>query len=234
LKPPGRTWFREGSSGGFSPDGKAVAVYSYQRGIYIWDCATATLKVEVALNDDHNSYGLCEFSPDGKLLAIYRDQSKGWSTTSSIEMRDSTTGELKSTLTGKNIFGEYEQRLWSADGQTYVSASGNKHYEGKIWDVKTGRLKATFPMVLTFSRIPFDFGFKNRDSLSAHPTLPVISASNDEFIRLWNSETGELMQKIDNTGGPANWSADGTLLLTFEKNLQVAHVWRVVASRNVS
>ena len=232
LKPPGRTWFREGSSGVFSPDGRSVAIYSYERGIYIWDCATATLKTTVALNDDDNSYGLYGFSPDGKLLAISHHQSKGWKTITSIEMRDSITGELRSTLTGKDIFGIYDQRRWSADSQTYVSAADNKKYEGKIWDVKSGRLKATFPMLLTFSRIPFDFGFKDRDSLSVHPTLPVISASNNKFVRFWNSETGELMQRIEDTGGAAGWSADGTLLLTFGKDLQVAHVWRVVPSSN--
>jgi hypothetical protein len=43
---------------------------------------------------------------------------------------------------------------------------------------------------------------------------------------LWNLENGELLQTIENTRG-AHWSADGTLLLTYAKDLDVAHVWDV-------
>ena len=101
-------------------------------------------------------------------------------------------------------------------------------YEGKIWDVKTSRLKATFPMLLTYSRIPFDWEFNNRDELSVHPRLPIVMAANDKFIRFWSTDNGELIQRLDSTGGPAQWSSDGTLLLTFGKKRKVAHVWRVV------
>jgi WD40 repeat protein len=224
----GRSWFRQGSWGAFSPDGKTVAVQSYAGGIHLWDCATGALNASLAL-EENNDYVLREFSPDGKMLAIYTERFKGWDIVTSIELRDSVTGELKSTLTGKNMRDSDSQRVWSADSQTYVTGGGSnsKKFEAKIWDVKTGQLKATFPMLLTYSRIPFDFGFKDRDSLSVHPMLPVISASNNKFVRFWSSETGELMQTIEDTG-PATWSADGTLLLTYAKDLQVAHVWRVV------
>jgi WD40 repeat protein len=82
-------------------------------------------------------------------------------------------------------------------------------------------------MVLTYSRIPFVFGYENRDNLSVHPTLPIVSAVNEKFIRLWSLETGELLQTIENTTR-GEWSADGTLFLTYPKNLNVAQVWDVV------
>jgi WD40 repeat protein len=94
--------------------------------------------------------------------------------------------------------------------------------------VSTGKLKATFPMVLTYSRIPFDFGFKDRDELSLHPTLPVISATSNKLVRLWNSDTGELMQTLENTGELGEWSADGKLLLTSTKDRKWVSVWDVV------
>ena len=143
-------------------------------------------------------------------------------------MRDSETGELRSTLTAKNMRGEYEQMVWSSDSRTVVRAAGNK-YEAKSWDVSTGQLKATFPMLLTFTRIPFDWGYKDRDRLAIHPTLPIVSAANDKFVRFWNSETGELMQTLENSGSYAEWSADGKLFLTFAKDLSSASVWDVEA-----
>jgi WD40 repeat protein len=117
--------------------------------------------------------------------------------------------------------------LWSRDSRTLIRAAGDK-YEAKIWDVTTGQLKATFPVLLSFSRNPFDFGFRDRDQLSIHPTLPIVSAANEKFVRLWSSETGELMQTLENTGSyAAQWSADGTLFLTFAKDLKSASVWDV-------
>ena len=224
LKPPD-PGVGEGSSGVFRPDGKVVAVKSIGYGIYIWDCATGLLKSTVVDETFTKHPSLAGFSPDGRLLAIYRSSA---AITDAIEMRDSETGELRSTLTAKNMRGEYEQLLWSSDSRTVIRAAGHK-YEAKSWDVSTGQLKATFPMLLTFTRIPFDFGYKDRDYLSIHPTLPIVSAANDKFVRFWNSETGELMQTLENSGSYAQWSADGKLFLTFAKDLRSASVWDVEA-----
>ncbi|HJP90744.1 MAG TPA: hypothetical protein VJ875_02240 [Pyrinomonadaceae bacterium] len=227
LKPPERS-VTDGSFGTFSPDGELVAVKSYDSGIYIWDSATGTLKTTVALSKSGDGFELREFSPDGKLFALDRQQSKGRHMDNSIELRDGVTGKIRVTLTGKHMNGFESQRVWSPDSQTYITADSGKKYEAKIWDVKTGRLKGTFPMVLTYSWIPLVFGSIDRDNLLVHPTLPIVMAANEKFVRFWSTDTGELMQKIDDTGGPAQWSADGTLLLTFRKRLEVAHVWRVV------
>ena len=220
LKPTDPGW-GEGSSGVFRPDGKVVAVHSFGYGIYLWDCATGLLKPTVSIDTFTSRYSIAGFSPDGKLLALYRYSSK-----SAIEMRDSDTGALSSTLTAKNIGNVYDQLLWSGDSRTLIKAATVK-YEAKSWDVTTGQLKATFPVLLTFSRIPFDFGAKDMDRLSLHPTLPILSAANEKFVRLWNSETGELMQRLENTRGPAHWSADGKLFLTFAKDFKAASVWDV-------
>ena len=77
-------------------------------------------------------------------------------------------------------------------------------------------------MVLTYSRIPMTFGYKDRDQLAIHPALPIISAANNKFIRFWSSERGELLQTLDNSGGFGEWSADGTLFLTFSKDVKSA------------
>jgi WD40 repeat protein len=56
----------------------------------------------------------------------------------------------------------------------------------------------------------------------------VISAASNKFVRLWNTETGELLQTLDNTGWLAEWSADGKLFLTFTTDSKIAYVWDVV------
>ncbi|HET9711543.1 MAG TPA: hypothetical protein VFP64_06665, partial [Pyrinomonadaceae bacterium] len=218
----------QGSYGEFSPDGKSVVVHSYMRGIYVYDCVSGLLKTTVHIQEyGEDDFGLLGFSPDGKLFAIYREHLKGFSTITSIELHDGETSELKATLTGKNMLDAAQQVVWTNDGQTLITGGGRKSFEGKMWERATGRLKATFPMVLTYSRIPFDFGYKNRDELSVHPTLPIVSAVNEKFIRLWNAETGELVQMLDNARG-AKWSADGTSLLTYSKDFDVAQLWDVV------
>ncbi len=218
LKPPERALFREGSDAQFSPDGRFVG-QAHECGIYIWDSATGTIKTRIPYENASDST-FKGFTPDGKLVAIMR-QSGGWHTRTFVELRDSETGELRSTLTDPKWDDWPDQKFWSDDGRTFITASGNKKYKARIWDAGTGRLKGTFPMVLTYSRIPFDFGFKDRDTLRINPTLPIISAASDKFIRLWSAETGELLQQFDGPGGHGEWSADGKLFLKVMKDLKI-------------
>jgi WD40 repeat protein len=216
-----------GAGAQFSPDGKFVVVQRPHCGSSIWESATAVLKTEVTLTKDDTASILKGFSPDGKTFTIARQRLKGWSILTSIELRDCETGELRATFTDRKWEDWPQFILWSNDGRTLVATSGHK-YKGRIWDVSTGRLRGTIPMVLTYSRIPFDFGFRDRDELSLHPTLPIVSATSNKIVRLWNAETGELMQMLENTGEMGEWSADGKLFLTATKNRQSLLVWDVV------
>jgi len=152
---PWRSVVFAGSSGEFSPDGKSVVVHSYQRGICVYDAVSGLLKTTVhATGFGEDNFSLLGFSPDGKVFAIYREHLKGFRTITSIELRDGETSELKATLTGRKMLAAAQQVAWTSDGQTLITGGGtsSKSFEGKIWDVATGRLKATFPMVLTYSR----------------------------------------------------------------------------------
>ena len=202
-------------------------VHRYRCGIWIWDSATAVLKHTVSLDKDDTASTFLGFTSDGKMFAMARKRIKGWSIPTFIDVRECETGELRSSL-ADNKWDDWPQYVfWSNDGRTFVATSGHK-YKGRVWDVSTGKLKATFPMVLTYSRIPFDFGFKDRDELSLHPTLPLISATSNKLVRLWNSETGELMQTLENTGELGEWSADGKMFLTSTKDRMWVSVWDVV------
>jgi WD40 repeat protein len=230
LKPKERPIFREGSYAKFSPDGRVV-VQTHEQGTYIWDSATGIVKTRIPFQKDSSDSVLNGFTPDGKMFATLQ-HTGGWHAQTTIEFRDCETGELRSTLTAPKWDDSPDQEFWSDDSRTFVAASGYKKYQARIWDIGTGRLKGTFPMLLTFSRIPFDFGFKDRDTLRIHPTLPIISAANDKFIRLWSAETGELLQLFDGPGGHGEWSADGKLFLRVMKDLKSVQVWDVVAPQS--
>ena len=230
LKPPEHTTTCGGAWAQFSPDGRFVMVHRYRCGTWVWDSATAILKHTVSLDKDDTASTLLGFTHDGKMFAMARQTLKGWSRRISVEVRDCETGELRSSL-ADNKWDKWPQYVfWSNDGRMFVATSGHK-YKGRVWDVSTGKLKATIPMVLTYSRIPFDFGLKDRDELSLHPTLPVISATSNKFVRLWNAETGELMQTLENTGEMGEWSADGKMFLTSTKDWMWVSVWDVVGPR---
>lgn len=224
FKRAGAAWFNSPSYAEFSPDGRFVIQTEAGR-ISIWHSSSGALNTRVP-SEDYSDSSLKGFTPDGRMFATIKKK-YGWRALTLIELRDCQTGELRSTFTDKKWEGLPDQLLWSNDGRTVVAASDRK-YNGRIWDVATGRLKGTFPMVLTYSRFPLNFGFKDRDELAIHPTLAVISAASNKFVRLWSSETGELLQTLDNTGGMGEWSADGKLLLTSTKDLRMAHVWDVV------
>lgn len=222
----------------FSPDGRFVVVQRHTCGSYIWESATGVFKTSVQLTRDHIGSSLKGFTPDGKMFAVAQQRLKGWTIVTSVQVHDCETGELRSTLTDSKWDDWPQYVLWSNDGRTFVATSGNK-YKGRVWDVRTGRLKATIPMVLTYSRFPLNFGFKDRDELTLHPTLPLISAASNKFVRLWNAETGELMQELGNTGGVGEWSADGKLFVTATNDRTSMFVWDVVgpeswSSRSVS
>ena len=226
LKPPQPAIFREGSDARFTPDGRFV-IQTHETGTYIWHSSSGVINVRIPFNKDSSDSILEGFSPDGKMF-VTSQQRGGRHPRASIDFRDCETGELRATLTAPKWDGWPNQIVWSDDGRTLVAASGYSKYEARVWDAGTGRFKATFPMLLTYSRIPLDFGFKDRDQLTIHPTLPIVSAGSNKFIRLWNAETGELLQKLDNTEGSGKWSADGTLFLTFTKDRESAQVWDVV------
>ncbi len=233
LKAPEYIDLCGGASAQFSPDGKYVVVQRYRCGSRVWESATGVLKSTVSLSKDHTGSGLYGFSPDGKMFATVEQRLKGWSLVTTIELRDCETGESKATLTDRKWEDAPQFVLWSNDGRTLVATSGRK-YKGRIWDASTGRLKGTIPMVLTYSRIPFDWGFKDRDELSLHPTLPIITAASNKFIRLWNADTGELMQTLENTDVRSDWSADGKLLVTFTNDRPRVFVWEVVGPESIT
>ena len=175
-----------------------------------------------------DSYQVKGISPDGSLLILYREHFKRFiDIESTIELRDTVSGQIRAVFRGANMQYGVDQVAWSSDGMTIVTAGGNKEFNGKIWDVKSGKLIATFPMVAKESRMPFTFGYKDLDHISFHPSRPIITVVNNKYVRLLNPK-GELLQKLDDATNPAKWTSDGRRLITVTRDLKTLQIWELV------
>lgn len=218
-----------GGYGSFSPDGSFVVVSNYHDGITLWDASTGKLRLPLAHSElGKDSYQVKGISPDGSLLILYREHFKRFiDIESTIELRDTVSGQIRAVFRGANMQFSIDQVAWSSDGMTVVTAGGNKEFNGKIWDIKSGKLIATFLMVARKSRMPFSFGYKDLDHITFHPSLPIITVVNNKYVRLLNAK-GELLQKLDNATHPAKWTADGRLLITNTKDGKTMQIWELV------
>jgi WD40 repeat protein len=218
-----------GGYGTFSPDGSFVVVSNRHDGITLWDASTGKLRLPLAHSEvGKDSYQVKGISPDGSLLMLYREHFKRFiDIESTIELRDTVNGEIRAVFGGANMQYCADQVAWSSDGMNVVTAGGNKEFNGKIWDISSEKLIATFPMVAKESRMPFSIGYKDLDHISFHPSRPIITVANNKYLRLLNAK-GELLQKLDNATHPAKWTSDGRLLITVTKDLKTLQIWELL------
>jgi WD40 repeat protein len=212
-----------------SRDGTLVAVGSsnaYRK--EIWDVASGKFlaSVETEKGDDFFIGGL---SPNGRLIAVYREHFKNWKSfaiESSIQLYDTSTGKLKVALTGKNMMWSSHQMVWSRDSQTLVTAGGSHGYQGKIWDVATGKLRADLELIAKEGHVPFTCYFNDLDVLSFHPTEPVLIGTSQKLVKFWNPANGELLQMIATSS--AQWNKTGGLLVTIHADKKSLLLWELV------
>ncbi|MYB64132.1 PQQ-binding-like beta-propeller repeat protein, partial [Candidatus Poribacteria bacterium] len=166
----------------FSPDGKTLASGHYQK-FHFWDVNTGKLKQ--TLTGHQGAVSSIAFSPDGKTLAT-----ASWS---------DETVKLWDVASGKQIlnfvaYDDYVESLaMSPDGKT-IATSGNDDYNDndtiKLWDLNTGRLKAT----LTTE------GFEQIRHIAYSPDGNTIASgngwSNFSFVRLWDVGTKTLKDTL--------------------------------------
>jgi WD40 repeat protein len=193
----------------------------------MWDVVSGKflVSVEAERGDEFSIRGL---SPDGHLLAVYRQHFKSWKSfaeESSIQLYDTSTGKLKVALTGRNMMWSAHQIIWSSDSKTLVTAGGSHGYQGKIWDVATGKLRADLALIAKEGHVPMTSYFNDLDELSFHPTAPVLIGTSVKLIKFWNPANGELLQTIATSS--AQWSENGGLLLTIDADRQSLLLWEL-------
>jgi WD40 repeat protein len=150
----------------FSPDGRTVAIGSYDKDAKLLDRTTALVKKVLVHPKTVRSVA---FSPDGRFLATACYDRK-------IRVWDVGSASVRLTIEGRNsvIFGV----VFSPDGKRILSAETNAG--AKLWDASTGRerqsIKVDFVPCAEFSP---DGNW-------------VIIGSGNGTTEIWNSDTGQM------------------------------------------
>jgi WD40 repeat protein len=208
----------------FSPDGKLAvtieAKFNYPivaRTLRVWDASTGEL-----LRSIDGAAEPVRFSPDGKVLATAVSKGSGQGPDASISLWDVVTGKLIKTFSepkaGANDI------VWSPDART-IAAAGD---ELRLWDVDTGKLRATLPVV-----VDWEFNFVgtvgNWDHLFFSPDNRFLIAANNKSTRIINVKTGALMDRIDKLRLPGFFTPDGAWVARTIDRKSVA-LWEILSN----
>lgn len=165
----------------YSPDGKHIAVAT---SIGIWMYDATNYKAVSFLSGHTGSVNCISFSPNGEILA-------SGSSDKTVRLWDIKTGMEKKKLLGHPH--AINSVAFSPDGKTIASANsgfygGERVFEVtvRLWDISTGEVKHTFT---EFSGEVNCLAF----SSDGH-TLATGEGLPDNAIRLWNTDTGNLIK----------------------------------------
>ena len=205
----------------WSPDGTKLAGIRFDQSISIWDARTwkQVIIIErpgkqyevIPYNNDYENNPLVVWSPDGsKLLS---------STAGMVRLWDADTGQLLGSLDG--YMTQVNTVTWSTDG-THLATGHGAWYGGgdkrfRVWDATTGKPLATCEGsdgIIT--------------SLTWQPTGELVASSgggissNDNFVRLWNPDTCELVDRWEVpmviSVPQVAWSPNGEWLVSTDSN----------------
>jgi len=192
----------------FSPDEKRLVTVVNNARVDIWDIITGSKTNTITMYYDQPWLHLgIVFSPDGSLLAI----EKG----TTIQIWDTTTGELISQLVHKNSIVSFN---FTSDGQSIVTTS----YDGaQVWEVTTGlemvRIATNGNGTTIFALSPdnnyvavigyftFDGSYSDRN---------VAYDGNWGQVWIWEMSAGQEVAKlpIENYGKSFGFNSDGEIL----------------------
>lgn len=189
----------------FSPDGKLMALASYDNSIGLWDAAATTiLRV---LNGHSTLSGTLEFSPNSRLLASAPSRESG----GTIKLWDPAMGIALQALKGHSKL--IHHMVFSPDSKTLASASEDRTV--RLWDTATGAALRVLQHSKPVQAVAF----------SPDGTLIASEESNVRHV-LWNVANGTRLQA---PGGhdieTVAFSPDGKLVASFSKGANA--IWSI-------
>ncbi|WP_026073177.1 NACHT domain-containing protein [Nodosilinea nodulosa] len=179
----------------FSPDGTLLASCSDDRTLRLWESATGKL---LATLQGHRSRVCCIcFSPDGQWLASGSEDQ-------TIRLWAVSTGECLAVLEGHQQ--AVSSVAFSPDGQ--ILSSGSHDYTIRLWSMPTGHLLNSLShsgrvLAVAFASRPLPDPLTQKSTIRTEQSSCVLaSSSEDQTIRLWHSETGQLLRVLSGHSKP--------------------------------
>jgi WD40 repeat protein len=199
----------------FSPDGEQVATGGFAREIRIWDAASGEL--EDTIGPLPASIWDLAFSPAGDRLALVNFDITGASSpdTPGVHLWELPSGDLLWDYAGEGAPLRVLSVDFSPDGKTIACGTFDSVL---ILDAETGELITSLPIPNHVG----DLAFSSDGDLLA-------TASDDHLVRLWDTDSYELLSTLQGHGHYVNgvaFTPDGSLVISGGHDHKVG-VWDV-------
>ncbi len=179
----------------WSPDGRRLASADKERGIHIWESSSGK---RLQTLEGHKATAVAlAWSPDGKTLASsgYRD--------GTVRLWDAASGKILRAIEGHQASDRGVLLAWSPDGRL-LACLGDYDETLRVYEAASGKRLHTL-------RQP-------RSTVIWSPDGKALAAGGgDGKLRLWDVQSGELLDTLEGHKGeawPVAWLPDGKTLVS--------------------